>query len=293
MPTTDVSGDANHPIGEDTSGNMSGNREVADPNLAPDPDAEDYDLDGTADADYDGNETVDWLMRVQLVEQRRSRVCNVPYPSDTPTDTPTITDTPTPTPTPTPTATPTPVPPDCSDIYFVGVARELQDDRLRIESVANNQRLRSTTDHTRPIHWDEALGRRVYVSSQSRCNWLDGFNRTGGNYYGAQRLQLADRTGRRISISRRICDLAHSRCAGTAVDGHQPARQPCPLVGDVSITFHFEYAATGLTCSETRTYWAATPTPTPTPTSTPTPIPAGLQRHLGSSHQPGRVGNAR
>jgi hypothetical protein len=76
VPTTDTSGDPNHPIGEDTSGNMSGNREVSDAG------ADDYTLDGTPDADYDGDESLDWLMRVQMVEQRKSRVCDVPVPPE-------------------------------------------------------------------------------------------------------------------------------------------------------------------------------------------------------------------
>ena len=85
---------------------MVGNEQTTDPGGD-----EDYDLDGTPDADYDGNPTSDWLMRVQMVEQRNMRVCNLPAtptPTDTPTMTPTVTDTPTHTPTATPTDTPTP-----------------------------------------------------------------------------------------------------------------------------------------------------------------------------------------
>jgi len=141
VPAT-VSGSANHPIGEDTSGNMSGNLQVADPNISPGP-VEDYNLDGAADADYDRSETFDWLMRVNLVEERQSRVCLQPEPSPTPTNTPTVTNTPTHTPTQTPTNTPTPIPADCSDIYFTGVTsmEPAKRQRLRGDHHQHNLRL--------------------------------------------------------------------------------------------------------------------------------------------------------
>ncbi len=147
---TDVSGDANHPIGEDTTGAMSGNQVVADAG------ADDYDLVGGSDPDYDGSETDDWLMRVQLVEQRRARVCNVPFPSPTPTATPTITDTPTPTPTATPTPTPTPIPPVCGDIE-VGPLYYLDDYRVRIDVVRNNNPLFQLVHKSTVVEWEDVL----------------------------------------------------------------------------------------------------------------------------------------
>ncbi len=81
---------------------------------------EDYDLDETtADADLDGDEDNDWVLYVDMVEQRRSRVCVIP--EDIPTWTPTPTPTPTPTDTPTPTPTPTLPPIECSDLQVTNL----------------------------------------------------------------------------------------------------------------------------------------------------------------------------
>jgi len=86
--------------GLDAGGNLTGNLEVAD--LGED----DYD-GGGADPDLDGSQTSDWLLYVDMVEQRRSRECNPPAPLATWTPTPTVTPTATPTPTATATVTPT------------------------------------------------------------------------------------------------------------------------------------------------------------------------------------------
>ena len=112
MPTLSSIGDPNHPLGIDLAGAPIGNRAVAD---AID---DDYDLDGSADADLDGNETSDWLLFIDSVEQRSGRNCDLPASlptwTPTPTNTATFTNTPTDTPTrtftPTSTATPTDTP---------------------------------------------------------------------------------------------------------------------------------------------------------------------------------------
>ena len=154
VPTT-VGAAANHPIGEDTSGNMSGNREVAH-TLGND----DYNLDGTADDDYDGNPTSDWLMRVQMVEQRNVRVCNLPA-TPTPTDTPTMTPTVTDTPTHTPTATP--IPPTCSDIE-VGPLYYLDANRVRIDVVRNNNAIHTAVHKSTDIQWEDLYDPGQYLN---------------------------------------------------------------------------------------------------------------------------------
>lgn len=99
IPAT-YGGNPNHFYGVDGSDNPVGNTQVADGG------AEDYDLDGFADPDYDGDETNDWMLYVNSVEERQSRTCVAgatfasPTPTLTPTQTPTETYTPTPTPTP-------------------------------------------------------------------------------------------------------------------------------------------------------------------------------------------------
>jgi hypothetical protein len=101
IPTT-FGGSANHFLAVDTGDNLVGNTVVAEGGGA-----EDYNLDGTPDGDYDGDDANDWMLYVESVEERDTRVC---VPAATlPTWTPTFTVTPTPTETFTPTPTQTPV----------------------------------------------------------------------------------------------------------------------------------------------------------------------------------------
>ncbi len=99
IPTTYL-GNPNHFYGVDTGDNPVGNTQVADGG------AEDYDLDGFSDSDYDGDETNDWMLYVNSVEERDTRVCAPSAALPTWTPTPTVTPTPTETLTPTPTQTP-------------------------------------------------------------------------------------------------------------------------------------------------------------------------------------------
>ncbi len=94
-------GNPNHFYAVDASDTPVGNTQLADGG------AEDYDLDGFADPDYDGDETNDWMLYVNSVEERDTRVCQPA--AALPTWTPTFTVTPTPTETFTPTPTPTPI----------------------------------------------------------------------------------------------------------------------------------------------------------------------------------------
>ncbi len=124
IPPTGPDNEPNHFRAIDGAGAYVGNEQKADTV------DEDYNLDGNDDSedvnepDYDGSETYDWLLYVEVVEEQRSQTCNyeitpTPLPTDTPTATatPTITSTPTATPTVTPTETPTPVPQaNCDDI---------------------------------------------------------------------------------------------------------------------------------------------------------------------------------
>lgn len=122
IPSTGPEGKPNHFLAVDDTGAYVGNELAADPG-----NDEDYDLDLTPDADYDGSKDNDWVLWVEVVEEQRSRTCNyvisptpTTTPTETPTPTPTITATPTQTPTvtTTPTVSPTMTPPpvNCSDI---------------------------------------------------------------------------------------------------------------------------------------------------------------------------------
>ena len=93
-------GNPNYFHAVDASDTPVGNTQVADGG------AEDYDLDGFADPDYDGDETNDWMLYVNSVEERDQRVCVPAAALPTWTPTPTVTPTPTETFTPTPTQTP-------------------------------------------------------------------------------------------------------------------------------------------------------------------------------------------
>ncbi len=107
IPSTNPSGDPNHPLAIDTLGAPIGNTLVTDPGI------DDYDQDSkTDDLDYDGDPANDWILYVEAVEEQSSRTCVVPV---LPTATPTQTLTATPSPTPTVTPTPTPMV-DCDDI---------------------------------------------------------------------------------------------------------------------------------------------------------------------------------
>ncbi len=101
IPTT-VGGNPNHFLAVDSGGSPVGNEAVAETGQP-----EDYDLDSVNEGDYDGDDTSDWMLYVNSVEERDTQVC---VPAGTlPTWTPTFTITPTPTETftPTPTQTPT------------------------------------------------------------------------------------------------------------------------------------------------------------------------------------------
>jgi hypothetical protein len=94
-------GQPNHFLAVDTGGNLVGNEVVTETGVP-----EDYDLDGTREGDYDGDDANDWMMYVNSVEERDYRICapaaSLPTWTPTPTITPTLTPTITPTPTPTP-----------------------------------------------------------------------------------------------------------------------------------------------------------------------------------------------
>ncbi|MCJ7755325.1 MAG: hypothetical protein MUP13_12240, partial [Thermoanaerobaculales bacterium] len=106
IASTSPGGSANHLRAIDSGGAYVGNEVATDPGGD-----EDYNLDGEADPDYDGSESSDWVLWVEMVEEQSSRTCLYTVaPTATPTMTPTITATPTVTSTPTPTWTPTPPP---------------------------------------------------------------------------------------------------------------------------------------------------------------------------------------
>jgi hypothetical protein len=106
-PTNPNTGLANHPLGIlDPDGTpMTGDEVPVGNELVNDLMGEDYDLDGSPDPDYDEDNTYDWVLYVDAVEQVAMRVCGT---AQTPT--------PTNTPTATATMTPTPLPLDCSDM---------------------------------------------------------------------------------------------------------------------------------------------------------------------------------
>ncbi len=107
IPAVNTSGNANHPLAVNGAGSLVGNELVADPGV------DNYDLDAsTDDPDFDGDESNDWMLYIEAVEEQQSRTCSVPVvPTFTPTGTATSTQ------TPTRTITPTPTPMiDCSDI---------------------------------------------------------------------------------------------------------------------------------------------------------------------------------
>ncbi len=94
-----------HPLAVDQTGTPVGNVELAGRRGVVN-----YNLDATSpDADLDGNDASDWVMYVEVVEERRSRECDIPssFPTWTPTASPTAT------PSLTPTITPTPTPEPC------------------------------------------------------------------------------------------------------------------------------------------------------------------------------------
>ena len=76
------------PLGVDASGNPTGNHLVAGRHGVTD-----YNLDTSLDDDIDGDNANDWIMYVDLVEERRSRDCVTPsgFPDWTPTPTATAT----------------------------------------------------------------------------------------------------------------------------------------------------------------------------------------------------------
>jgi len=122
---------------------VSGNFPRSLPNSTADPDdptaytgntwgadsgGEDYNLDGTDDADLDGTSAGDWIMYVDLIEERKRRECDIASLLPTWTPTPSPTPTPTPTNTPTPTPTPTPCPPMGTGLrgeYYEGTSFDL------------------------------------------------------------------------------------------------------------------------------------------------------------------------
>jgi len=250
VPTT-VSGAANHPLGEDTAGTMSGNQEIADVT------ADDYNLDGSADDDYDGSPANDWLMRVQMIEQRNSRICNLPAtvtPTDTPTPTPTVTDTPTATPTDTPTPIP---PPDCSDIDVGSLYVRTADD-LRINRIWNNN----------PNH--------TLVHKSTELSWR---NTNTGLIFNVMRLRILGVNtviqGSNTTVSptsgTRDIDIPPSTFARFDVDFNNAVPY---LYGDFTADFTFEFDGYPGTCTFSRSVSEVTPTPTPTITPTPSPVPA-------------------
>ena len=249
VPTT-VGGAANHPIGEDTSGVMSGNREVAD-TVGND----DYNLDTTPDDDYDGNPTSDWLMRVQMVEQRNMRVCNLPAtptPTDTPTMTPTITDTPTFTPTA------TPIPPNCGDIE-VGPLFYLDANRVRINVVRNNNAIHQMMHKSTVIQWEDLYDPGQYLNFMNFNSLLV--------YYPANDFDPDTTATVDVPFNPGVQTQFTTRWDGIPASNY--------IAGTTTVTFTFEYPAYGLTCTETRSETKVPPTPTttPTPTATETPLP--------------------
>jgi hypothetical protein len=167
IPTTNPSGNPNHPLGVDTLGAPIGNTLVADPG------GDDYNLDGdSSDPDYDGDESNDWILYVEAVEEQSSRTCSVPV---LPTSTPTQTITPTRTATPTVTPTPTPMV-DCNDIVLT-----VQAPGSGILSARIQNNLAYELEITRTVvDWEP-------LSSSYRLDWFGiwsgGYSHTTGTHY--------------------------------------------------------------------------------------------------------------
>ena len=100
VPST-FNGNPNHFLAVDAGGSKVGNLQTTDGG------PEDYDLDGFADPDLDGDSANDWILYVNAVEEQNQRTCAPATGLDPWTPTPTYTETPTITPTFTPTFTPT------------------------------------------------------------------------------------------------------------------------------------------------------------------------------------------
>ena len=282
IPPTGPDGEPNHFRAIDGTGAWVGNEQK------PDAGKEDYDLNSeTVEVDYDGSETSDWLLWVEVVEEQRSQTCNfVVVPTNTPTATPSASPTPTETPTPSPTWTPTPPPPvDCNDITL-----EMRPPANGILQAWINNDTSYEIEITRTVvSWDPP-------TSSYRLDWFGVFSgtytHTLGNHYWGDGDNGADRDFGPIS------DVATDQPALARI----PSGATYGWYADIDSNFtHNDFhevcvdvdvLTTGESCdgicddyeliqpptptrTPTRTFtpYAGTPTRTNTPTLTPTRTP--------------------
>ncbi len=280
IPTTYL-GNPNHFYGVDTGDNPVGNTQVADGG------AEDYDLDGFADPDYDGDETYDWMLYVNSVEERDTRVCVPAAALPTWTPTPTVTPTPTETFTPTPTETP---------ICRITV------DNMRVTgsgysgamgaTITNNH---TTTATITRIYsdWDDNMRKWAYHDWMRICT--DGAT----NYCGSTSEEIWDDstgsysvvpyTGRYVrpvdlTTLPAVGGVAGTQNIGAGVTTHWWAylRDSAAYViwdGYYQVCFDFVFPSEGgLSCPNVcaETFEGSLASPTPTPTITPTPTSTAI-----------------
>ena len=214
--------------------------------------------------DYDGSETTDWILWVEMVEEQSSRECSyVLVPTPTPTSTPTITPTPTQTFTPTPTWTPTPIPPiKCDEDIILTV--------LPPASGIMKARIVNTTDHQ-----IEIIRTVVTWSPRTSSHRLDWFGVWAGSYspyHGhpllGRRNAVTTITGRSATRKPRIPRWRGSRRTrpgtGTPIStATSPTRTFHEVCVDVDVM------TTGITCEGICGDYVSNVTPTATRTNTP------------------------
>jgi hypothetical protein len=275
-------GNPNYFHAVDASDAPVGNTQVADGG------AEDYDLDGFADPDYDGDETNDWMLYVNSVEERDQRVC-VPAAA-LPTWTPTFTITPTPTETLTPTPTQTPI---CRITVDNMRSKYGQNEYSGYMGATITNQHTTTATITR-IYWDWGADMRKWAYHDWMRICTDGATNSCGSTIeeiwddSTGSYSVVPYTGRYV----RPVDLttlpatggyAGTETIGAGVTTHWWAyiRDSAPYVhwdGYYQVCFDFVFLSEGglvcpNVCAETYEGSFGTPTPTPPPTLTPTGTP--------------------
>jgi hypothetical protein len=246
-----------------------GNQQVADMGY------EDYDLDGSNDPDYDDDETSDWVMYVDAVEQLKARDAG---PVETPTFTPTHT------PTDTPTSTPTPTPfVDCNQFFIDDDLDRASWDMTRINMEVENRTGYEAHLVNTYIEWSDTESRgynpRInYLRFDGECEdtyWRDDFYNSPA---------IAPRPGDSIP------PLYRPNGNGDCYDNEMIIRAGDTGDQDWDAYLYGGESWVGITCVQldfffpvlsqycsvsdcTDNYSLSTPTRTPTPTITPTPPP--------------------
>ena len=219
----------------------------------------DYNADGSADNDIDKDNDYDWIMYVDLVEQRRSRDCDA-TPSGFPTWTPTPTQTATVTETPTATPTETPIPASCDDL---GIK-----DALTVNS-AKDSMIVDLFNHADIDAY--IIATHFEWEPESPTSYIDWFklNWTGHNYdtgdYSSSPVDASygypgTHPDYRLLPANTNDTRLRTRVQNQSLD---------PPVGDWLISLTFYYPSADLTCTITSS--TSIPTPTPTASATPTP----------------------